>query len=150
MDVRPYEPRDRSSCIEVFNSLTPELLNSSALSFFEAWLDRPAGPYFVMAHEESVVGCGGYALSEDRSTAALCWGMVRRSSQKMGLGRFLLMYRIREVGKEGSVGVLFAHSPRPSVGFFQKQGFRVTRTELEAHGPGTELIELMKKLTVCP
>jgi hypothetical protein len=103
-----------------------------------------------MEHNESVVGCGGYALSRDRSAATLCWGMVRRRSQKMGLGRFLLMYRIREIGREASVGVLFVHSPRPSVGFFQKQGFRVNGTGNEAHGPGMALIELVKKLTVCP
>jgi GNAT superfamily N-acetyltransferase len=150
MDVRPYEPRDRSSCLEVFDSLTPELLDSCARPLFESWLDQAAGPYFVMEHEESVVGCGGYALSPDQSTATLCWGMVRRSSQKVGLGRFLLMYRIREIGKEGKVGVVVAHSPRPSVGFFLKQGFRVNGTENEAHGQGIELIELVKKLTVCP
>ena len=148
MDVRLYETRDRSTCLGVFDSLTPELLDSSARPSFESWLDRAAGTYFVLEHEESVVGCGGYALSADQSTATLCWGMVRRSSQKMGLGRFLLMYRIREIGKEGSVGVVFAHSPRPSVGFFLKQGFRVNAREDEAHETGIELIELVKKLTV--
>ena len=104
----------------------------------------------MLEHEESVVGCGGYALPPDQSTDTLCWGMVRRDSQKMGLGRFLLMYRIREIGKDRSVGVVFAHSPRPSVGFFLKQGFRVNGTEDGTHRTGIELIELVKKLTVCP
>jgi N-acetylglutamate synthase-like GNAT family acetyltransferase len=137
MDIRPYEPGDRASCLSVFDSLTPSLLDATARPVFESWLDRPDNKYFVMEHEETVVGCGGYSLSPDQSTATLRWGMIRADAQKMGLGRFLLMYRIREIGKAGTVGVVFAHPPRPSAGFFEKQGFRVNG------------VELVKKLTVC-
>jgi N-acetylglutamate synthase-like GNAT family acetyltransferase len=140
MDIKPYQPRDRAACLDVFRSLTPALLEPSALPIFESWLDSAAGPYFVMEQEDSVVGCGGYSLSPDRTIATLQWGMVRNSSQRMGLGRFLLMYRIREIGKEGTVGIVLAHPPKPSAGFFQKQGFR-------ADGSDGALI---RKLTVCP
>ena len=85
-----------------------------------------------MDHDESVVGCGGYSLSSDQSTATLRWGMIRDSSQKMGLGRLLLMYRIREIGRAGTVGIVFAHSPQLSAGFFEKQGFRVNGTAADA------------------
>ena len=150
MDIRPYEPRDRASCLGVFASLTPGLLAPPALPLFEAWLDHPDGPYFVMDHDESVVGCGGYSLSSDQSTATLRWGMIRDSSQKMGLGRLLLMYRIREIGRAGTVGLVLAHSPQPSAGFFEKQGFRVNGIATDAFAPGVAGIELIKKLTVCP
>lgn len=143
MDIRPYEPRDRAACLQVFESLTPTFLDSTALPLFESWLDHPGGPYFVMEHEESVVGCGGYSFSPDGTIATLRWGMVRHGSQRMGLGRFLLMYRIREIGRAGTVGVVLAHPPRPSVGFFEKQGFR-------RNGTDGDDIELMRKLTVCP
>ena len=65
-------------------------------------------------------------------------------------GRFLLMYRIREIGKAGTVGLVFAHSPRPSVDFFEKQGFRVNGIEKDACAPGVDRVELIRKLTVCP
>ena len=107
-------------------------------------------PYFVMEHEESIVGCGGYSLSPDGTAATLQWGMVHSNHRKMGLGRFLLLYRIREIGKAGTVGLVFAHSPRPSVGFFEKQGFRVNGIEKDACAPGVDRVELIRKLTVCP
>jgi N-acetylglutamate synthase-like GNAT family acetyltransferase len=150
MDIRPYQPRDRASCIGVFDSQVPELLNSAARPRFESHLDRAAGPFFVMEHEDTIVGCGGYAFLPDQSAAALRWGMVHRGFQKLGFGRFLLLYRIREIGRNGSVGVVFAHSPRPSVGFFEKQGFRVNRVENDAYAPGVDRVELIRKLTVCP
>jgi N-acetylglutamate synthase-like GNAT family acetyltransferase len=147
MDVRPYQSSDRGACLAVFDSLTPGLLDSAALPTFEAWLDRAlknvAGPYFVMEHEASVVGCGGYSFSPDGTAATLQWGMVHRDSQRMGLGRFLLLYRIREIGKAGTAGLVFAHPPPASAGFFEKQGFRINAIEKDA-------VELIKKLTVCP
>jgi GNAT superfamily N-acetyltransferase len=143
MDVRPYEHSDRPACLAVFHSLIPGLLDPASLPLFEAWLENAPGPYFVMEHEASVVGCGGYSFSPDGSAATLQWGMVHRSSQKMGLGRFLLLYRIREIGKAGTAGLVFAKVPRPSAGFFEKQGFRVNGIEKDA-------VELIKKLTVCP
>jgi GNAT superfamily N-acetyltransferase len=149
MDIRPYERRDRTSCLGVFNSLTPALLDSCALPPFEAWLDHAASPYFVMEHEETIVGCGGYSLSPDKNAATLRWGMVRSSFQRMGFGRFLLLYRVREIGREGTVGVVLAHSPRPSVGFFEKQGFRANGVRTDACTPGVNAVELIKNLTVC-
>jgi N-acetylglutamate synthase-like GNAT family acetyltransferase len=143
MDVRPYQPSDRDACLAVFDSLTPALLDPATLPAFEAWLENAGGPYFVMEHDESLVGCGGYSFSPDGTAATLQWGMVHRDSQKMGLGRFLLLYRIREIGKAGTAGLVFAHPPRASAGFFEKQGFRVNGIEKDA-------VELIKKLTVCP
>src|ERR1022692_48598 len=150
MDVRPYEPSDRVASLDVFDSLTPALLDSTARPIFESWLDKAADRYFVMEHEESIVGCGGYSFSPDQSIATLRWGMVRRSSQKMGLGRFLLMYRIREIGRAGTAGIVLAHPPRPSAVFYEKQGFRVNGTETEGCAPRFDCVEMIKKLTVCP
>ena len=149
MDVRPYEHSDRPACLAVCESLTPGLLAPAAFPLFEAWLEKLARPYFVMEHEESVVGCGGYSFSPDGTAATLQWGMVHRNAQKMGLGRFLLLYRIREIGKAGAASLVFAHAPRASAGFFEKQGFRVNGIEQDGYGPGFDSVELIKKLTVC-
>ncbi len=150
MDVRPYERADRFACLDVFDSLTPALLDSGARPLLEAWLDKADGSYFVMQHEELIVGCGGYSFSPDQNIATLRWGMIHRNSQRMGLGRFLLMYRIREIGRAGTAGIVLAHPPRPSALFYEKQGFRVTGTENDACAPGFDRVEMIKKLTVCP
>jgi N-acetylglutamate synthase-like GNAT family acetyltransferase len=96
-----------------------------------------------MEHEGAIVGCGGYSLSPDGTVAALQWGMVRPDAQRMGLGRFLLLYRIREIGKLGTVGIVVAQVPKPAAGFFEKQGFRVNAAGDDGR------VELLKKLTVC-
>jgi len=137
MDIRPYESADRDACLAVFDSI-----GSGERLAFEAFLDGPTGEYFVMEHERAVAGCGGYAISGDGVAASLVWGMVRRDLQRMGLGRFLLLYRIREIGKAGNVELVVVQTPRQSAPFFEKQGFRMNAS-------GLDRVEMIKRLTVC-
>ena len=146
MDLRPYQPSDRASCLAVFDSLPPDTADAAARRRFEAFLDHPAGPYFLIDHDDAVVGCGGFSLEQNESTATLHWGMIRSDSRKLGLGRFLLLYRIREISKAGNFQLLRVETPPASAPFFQKQGFR------EKHGfrQFQNTLQLIKKLTVCP
>ena len=149
MDVKPYQNSDRAACLAVFESLTPAFIGSAARSYFEQWLDKSEGAYFVLEHEESIVGCGGYLLSVDRTGAVLRWGMIRSDSRNLGLGRYLLMYRIREIGKEGTVDTVVADVPHPSVSFYEKQGFRVHEAPIDGFTPGGDWRRVVKRLTVC-
>jgi [ribosomal protein S18]-alanine N-acetyltransferase len=150
VDTRLCEPSDRVACLDVFDSLTPALLDSTARPLFESWLDSAVGMYFVMEHEKLIVGCGGFSFSPDQNIATLRWGMIRSNYQKMGLGRFLLMYRIREIGRTDTASLVLAHPPRQSANFYEKQGFRVNGIEREGCTPGIDCVEMIKKLTVCP
>ena len=143
MDIRLYQEGDRPACLQVFDSLAPHLVDPNLRPAFEKFLDDPAGVYFVLEHDEAIAGCGGFALSSDRNTATLLWGMVRNDCRRLGLGRFLLLYRIREIGKAGEPQMVRVEVPPQSAPFYERQGFRV-------QSAGKEWVELIKKLTVCP
>ena len=129
MDIRPYQASDRAACLEIFDSN----FDATKRPEFEQFLDNLEGPYFVMDHDGAIVGCGGYAGE------TLLWGMIRRDFQKLGLGRFLLMYRLRKL--EG-VPTVRLTAPPTAVPFFEKQGFRIA-------GESTKGIEMVKKMNVC-
>lgn len=137
MDLRPYLPTDRAACLAVLDSTgcAPEQRKA-----FARHLDRPAGPFFVMEHDGAIVGCGGYEIADD--VARLNWGAVRREFQAMGLGRLLLMYRLREIGKAGNIQRVLVDAPVQTAAFFEKQGFKIM-------GQESSRIQLVKKLTVC-
>ena len=101
MDVRPYLPVDRDLCLAVFDSNTPDFFESHSRRDFEKFLDCPGGPYFVMEHDGAIIGCGGYSVEDEKAPARLVWGMVRRDWRRQGLGRFLLLFRLREITKKG-------------------------------------------------
>ncbi len=139
MDIRPYRDSDRAACLEVFDSLDGAVGRAE----FEAFLKAPDGPYFVMEHEDRVAGCGGFAMAGDGQSARLRWGMIRRDLQRMGLGRFLLLYRMREIGRTGNAAFVVVQTPAGSARFFELQGFRPGAADADR-------IELVKKLAVCP
>ena len=143
MDVRPYLSSDRDGCLAVFDSNSPDFFQSEERREFGEFLDGPNGSYFVMEHEGAIVGCGGYFITEERALARLVWGMVRRDLQRQGLGRFLLLFRLREITKAGGVERVRLDTPQRSAAFFERQGLKPV-----AGGP--DRVEMMMKLAVCP
>ena len=150
MDIRPYSLADRPRCLAVFDSNTPQFFDPSERSLFETYLDRDDLSYFVMDHDGDIVGCGGYYIGEDGLMANLVWGMVRRDLHKQGLGRFLLMFRLREITKANGVQMVRVGTSQHAAAFFEKQGFKAASVQKDGYGPGIDRIEMLKKLAVCP
>jgi len=142
MDLRPYLPADRAACLKIFDSNAPHSGPADARERFENFLDQAGVTYLVMDHDGIVIGCGGYRMGPAPGFATLEWCMVQRGSQKLGLGRLLLMYCLREIGKSGGIDWVRLETPQSAATFFEGQGFKVAGT---AHGR----VEMVKKLTVC-
>ena len=96
-----------------------------------------------MEHDDAIVGCGGFYLDDSKTQAHLCWGMIHQNAQRQGLGRFLLLYRIREIGNAGAVERVSLQTSPAAATFYEKQGFKRT--------PPTHihLVDMVMKLTVC-
>jgi len=150
MDVRPYLPADRDACLAVFDSNAPDFFKSHKRRDFEGFLDRGAVPYFVMEHDGAIIGCGGYFVTEQKAVARLVWGMVRRDWRRQGLGRFLLLFRLRQITKAGGVEMVHLDTSPDSASFFQSQGFKLARVAKDGYAPGLDRVEMTMKLTVCP
>jgi len=150
MDLRPYLQSDRSACLAVFDSNVPEFFDPVERGGFDEFLKCPDCHYLVMEHDGAIVGCGGYAVEMEEGLARLVWGMVRRDSHKLGLGRFLLLFRLREIGKAGGIRIVRLDTSQHAVPFFRKQGFKDTGIVRNGYAPGLDRIEMTMKLAVCP
>ena len=144
MDLRPYSLIDRDPCLAVFDSNTPRFFDPSARAEFEEFLEQRNCSYFVMEHEGAIVGCGGFAIEQEKALARLVWGMVRSDSHRLGLGRYLLLFRLREITKAGGIRTVHLDAPQHSAPFYEKQGFKVIGIAKN------ERVEMMMKLAVCP
>ena len=148
MDVRPYQPADRSACLDVFDSNQPDYFAAHERPAFENFLATATTPYFVMEHEGTIVGCGGYAV--DGRSGRLCWGMIRRNLHRHGFGRFLLLYRMRQMTRhEAEIEMVELDTTPRSAPFFLSQGFRILSTVADGYGPGLDRVEMSKRLAVC-
>lgn len=157
MDVRPYQPADCEACLAVFDSNLPDYFAPHERAGFAKFLDSLSNSgngerstYFVMDHDGTIAGCGGYAIGDHPNSARLTWGMVRRELQRQGLGRFLLLYRLREMTRRHSTIEMVALETTPrSAPFFESQGFRIVSTTPGGYAPGLDRVEMAKRMIVC-
>lgn len=116
MDIRPYSPADREGCLAALQTVAPESREA-----FAKYLDTEP-ILFVADHDGSVVGFGGIALND--ASARLEWGTVRKDVQGMGLDRFLLMFRLKEISRRGNYEFVAASEQESSREFLLAEGFR--------------------------
>jgi N-acetylglutamate synthase-like GNAT family acetyltransferase len=102
-----------------------------------------------MDHEGAIVGCGGYVIDASASEAALVWGMIRKDLQRMGLGRYLLLFRLKDIGRQGNISVVRVETSQNAALFFQKQGFKLASVNAREVSSGLKQIVLLKRLSVC-
>ncbi len=150
MDVRPYLPADREACLAVFDSNTPQFFRPHERPDIESFLDRPNCPYFVMDHDGVILGSGGCSVQAERPLASLVWGMVHLDWHRKGLGRFLLLFRLREITKTGGVQMVGLQTSQHTAPFFESQGFKIMQVTKDGYAAGLDRIEMTMKLTVCP
>jgi len=150
MDVRRYSADDLAACLAVFDSNVPKFFDVSERAGFEDFLARNRWPYVVLEHEGEIVGCGGWTPEEGGALVSMTWGMVRQTLHGSGLGRFLLIYRVREAAKMPGCERVRLSTSQHTSGFFQKQGFKVAEIQKDGFAPGTDRIEMAMKLKVCP
>ncbi len=150
MDIRAYRPDDRDACLAIFDSNTPDYFRPEERAEFAAFLENPRCSYVVMEHEGAIVGCGGFHVRSGEPAAHLTWGIVRRELHRKGLGRFLLLYRLREIGKADGVQMVLVATSQLTAPFFESQGFKVMSVRKGGYAPGLDRVDMVMKLAVCP
>lgn len=142
MEIRPYRHTDRDACLSLFNSNVGEFFHEVERQGLESLLNAPPPGYVVAEHDGKVVGCGGHV------DARIVWLIVHRDLQGQGLGRYLMLYLLREAGRLGASAITLGTIPKVT-GFYEKLGFRIVSIEPDGYAPGFDRVEMVKKMDVC-
>jgi len=130
--------------IGVFRSNIPKYFVPAEEEGLHDFLSRFSDLYYVAELDGEIVGSGGHALNDGRGekTVSLCWGMVRADHLGTGLGKKLTEFRIEAArGKFGEIPFVIRTSQHTQ-GFYERFGFRLTRSERDHFGPGIDLCEM--------
>lgn len=148
--ARPYTPADKADCLALFDGNCPPFFDPGERPLFEAFLDDPAGEYFVLVEDKRVLGCGGFTIDLDEATgersARFTWGMVDREAHGKGLGRLLTetrLARIREL--PGLAAVNLGTTPMIAP-FFRHMGFAELETVKDGYAPGMDKVRMAMPL----
>lgn len=150
MQIRPYQPSDKSACLDVFISNVPTFFADHEYAEFAAFLDTlpGVGHYLVVESALStIVGCGGYFLNADRTVAGLMWGMVHRDYHRQGLGRALLLARLSAICDEPHAQSIELDTSQHSYGFFATLGFEITHIQQDYYAPGLDRYDMRLALS---
>ena len=136
MEIRQFRLSDRDACIRLFEANRDSFFSKVPQQEFINLLDDSTTAIFVAEHNDNIVGGGAFSKS------SILWLMVHPELQRQGIGRFLAMFLLREMGKTDPVpSVSVKTIPATSV-FFEKLGFRPVASQ-------PDQIELIKKMDVC-
>lgn len=126
MEFSEYHSVDFQRCVEIFESNCPDYFAQQERQEFEAFLLDLPGPYLMLNHEGSAIGCGGYAFNQSDKSADLCWGMIHKDFHKRGFGEALLQERLKRIKMNPDIAFIHLNTSQLTDGFFASAGF-VTR-----------------------
>lgn len=122
MEVRPYKPTDRDSCLALFDENAPEHFGLNERPEFAAYLDAAPAPFRVIEEAGRVLACGGIQLFPERGSAEFRWVMAARAAQGRGCGRLLMLLGARDALQAG-IREILAYTTPGSADFFRALGF---------------------------
>ena len=142
MNLRPYNPIDLESVVEVFRSNIPKYFGpGEEAGLRDFLLDTRGEDYFVAELNGEIIGAGGIAPNED-GTVSLCWGMLRSDYIGKGHGRKMTEFRIRMAREKFGDVPLVTSTSQHTRGFYEKFGFRVTEHTPDGFGPGIDTCKM--------
>lgn len=136
MEIRSFHLSDRDACIKLFETNQDIFFSRFHLQEFTDLLDNSAFTTFVAEHNHRIIGGGAFSRN------SIEWVIVHPELQRQGIGRFLAMFLLREIGKTDPVPSVSVKTIPATSAFFEKLGFRPVSSQ-------PDWVELIKKMDVC-
>jgi ribosomal-protein-alanine N-acetyltransferase len=153
--IRPYERSDQDACLQCFQSNVPASFTQSEIEEYRCWLhelskaDPDLDPdttlrYYVILSANQLVGCGGFAVEEEKKKVVFAWGLVHRSYHKRGFGKALALYRLNEIESGYPAFDILLDTTQHTYGFFEKLGFRTELITPDFYAKGLDRYDMRR------
>ncbi len=147
--IELYQKKNRKDVLKVFESNFPTYFGKEDRDWLIEFLDSPDGPNFVMLDKNKIIGYGGYEISDFYNRAVLTFGMLDSNYHKLGLGKYLLAYRLLHIAQQKELLTDFVIvDTTPSVAkFFEHFGFKQISVWKKGYRSGFDMHLLRYDLT---
>ena len=108
----------------------------------DAYLERERELYYVLLHEERIVGCGGINFADGGTGGKISWDMVHPQYRGKSLGTRLLRHRIEKLEAMRSVRRITVRTSQLAFGFYEKRGFELKGIEKDYWAEGFDLYRM--------
>lgn len=146
MKLVRYRPREhRDACLDLFDGNVGTAFLPEERDGFASFLDDPPGEYFVLVDGTVAAACGGIAFEDDmRTLASVCWTMVARHRQRLGLGRLITNACLDAAMNEVGCTTIRLDTTPQTEAFFHRFDFETVGVERDGYGPGLDRVEMRR------
>ena len=141
---RPYTPADKDLCLAIFDSNIPTYFAETERTGYEAFLDAPTGPYFILEQGSNAVGCAGYGkkVTDPDDYAIFSYGMVAREFHKQGYGTHLAQLRLDAMHQDPAVKAAKLNTSQLTAPFYARFGFKTVNIIKDGFADGLDDVEM--------
>ena len=140
--IRNYKKSDKESLLEILKSNIPAYFSPKEEKDFIHYLDHEIDFYYVLEFQNKIIGSGGINLPNDKTIGIISWGMLHSNFQKQGFGTLLLKHRISKLQEIKKVDKIIVRTSQHVYPFYEKAGFKITKTIPNYWADGFDLIEM--------
>ncbi len=125
MKIRNYKQQEKQELIGLLRLNTPLYFSPNEEKDFAFYLDNHAANYFVVEEDNCIIGCGGFNLSENGTTAKIAWDIIHPYSQRRGIGSKLINFRVNKIKENRNVKILSVRTSQLTYKFYEKFGLEI-------------------------
>jgi N-acetylglutamate synthase-like GNAT family acetyltransferase len=140
--IRPYEKSDFAGVINLLRLNTPNFFSPKEEEDLICFLENEREQYYIVSINKEIVSCGGFNISEDKSTGIICWDIVHPNFQGKSIGRNLLNYRITQIKNVKSIRKITVRTSQLVYQFYEKQGFELIEIVQDYWSKGFHLYQM--------
>lgn len=145
--IRPYTTSDQKEVLELLRLNTPTYFHPSEEEDLIKYLNHERECYFVLEHDNQIVGCGGFNLGfNNNKTARISWDMVHPDKHGYGIGSKLTNYRIECLKKHEGLEEIIVRTSQHAHLFYAKFGFKLDNKIDHFWSQGFHLYEMSMKI----
>jgi len=140
--IRRFINKDKREVIELIKHHIPEYFDKSEEHDFKNYLENEIQDYFVFEDNLKIIGCGGINYFTKERIARISWDIIHPDFQGKGIGKKLLLYRIKHIKETGAADYIVVRTTQLVYKFYQTIGFKLEKIEKDYWAKGYDLYQL--------
>jgi N-acetylglutamate synthase-like GNAT family acetyltransferase len=140
--IRRYISQDKEALMKLLSLHIPAYFAPSEKADFEEYLEHHIEDYFVLEEANQIVGAGGINYFLEAKSARISWDLIHPSFQGKGLGKELILYRIKHLKQNKGIEEIIVRTSQFAYLFYEKCGFVLEKTEKDFWAKGFDLYQM--------
>ena len=140
--IRVYKKSDQAVILELLRLNTPKYFAEDEEQSFINYLNHEIDQYFIIEFKNTIVGCGGINLINNKTTARISWDIIHPDYHGKGIGSLLLMHRIELIKQMQIIPEIRVRTSQLVYHFYQKNGFELQNIQKDYWAKGFDLFDM--------